>query len=129
MKILLDVIFFPNQKMNELAHALDVFDNTKQLGLYEEFIVDGSEHMDLENLCENICNSLEHKEGGSANVTFIAITEIDGVPNKIYPPYIKEGVSSISNGHHYGMFNELLEQLGYVVETDDRVRVTSAYRK
>ena len=60
------------------------------------------------------------------NVVFIGIREVDDKKTNEYLPFIKEGVQTISTGHQWGMFHNMLEQIGYKVETNEHMAVTNA---
>ena len=59
-------------------------------------------------------------------MVFFSVREIDGEKTNIIKPFIKEGVQSISTGHQWGMFNKMLQNIGYEVEHFEFMEVTSA---
>jgi hypothetical protein len=117
-KIILDVVH-GDAKMNAFMHAADVFEYGKQLGELQSFEVAGDP--DLDKLSENIKELFEKVD---RNVSFVGIRTIDGV--RVEPrPYIRPDTQSISDGHNFGLFKELLEALGYKVETTQYMQVTT----
>lgn len=108
--------------MNEFMHCGDVFESGKQLAIHDRFTVMGNDCVNLEKLCERIANAYE-QAGGYA--VFVGIRSIDdkSVDNS-YAWFMKD-VQSISMGKKWGLFKDILEQLGYKVETDEHMRVIS----
>jgi Fic family protein len=115
------VAVFAESSLNKLMHAADVFESFKQLGEFYTLEITGEP--DLDFLCENMRKTLE--ESGKS-VTFASIVKVDGVPTNKYPYYLKPGVASISNGHQWALFKDLLNQRGFDVETDNTMKVKSA---
>lgn len=122
MKIIIDAIV-GEKKRNDFMHACDVFESFKHLGEYMCLKATASEGFVPSEFIEKVKKQFE---SGDVNVIFISIKSIDGTLNKDYPPYIKPGVSSISNGHQFGLFDNMLKSLGYTVETDQSRKVLSA---
>lgn len=117
MKVIIDVIH-GDRKQNDFMHYCDVFENSKQLGKYESFVVEGEP--DLENLTINIKKSLE---AAGESVVFVSIRQVGPTLTNDYERYIMPGVSTISNGHKWGMFHKMLKDLGYEAETNQYMRV------
>lgn len=116
--IILDVIH-GDHKLNAFMHASDVFEDGKQLGEHMTFEVKGTP--DLDKLCVNMKELFEKAD---RNVSFVAIRTIDGV--RVEPKaYFRPNTQSISDGHRFGLFKEMLEQIGYKVETTKFMQVTS----
>ncbi|MEK6828901.1 MAG: hypothetical protein AABY15_02160 [Nanoarchaeota archaeon] len=122
IKVKVDVII-GDKMMNNFMHACDMFEDSKQLGKYEQMVVSGKPEMDLKNLSRNLKDALE-KSG--MNVVFVSVRQIGPTLTNDYDRYIMPGVSAITDGHKWGMFHKLLEGLGYEVETDNQMKVTSA---
>lgn len=116
--IILDVIH-GDHKLNAFMHASDVFEDGKQLGEHMTFEVKGTP--DLDKLCVNMKELFEKAD---RNVSFVAIRTIDGV--RVEPKaYFRLNTQSISDGQRFGLFKEMLEQIGYKVETTKFMQVTS----
>lgn len=124
MKVILDILVIPDKRIAEFMEYLDFFNSTKSLVAFTQYEVTGEP--DLSKLCENVKEAFEQAGG---MVTFASIRTVDGVFCNEYPNYIKEGISTISTGHKWGMFNEYLESIGYEVRHDSRMRVLSAKLK
>lgn len=120
MKIKIDIIY-GDAKHNHMMHAFDVFENSKQLATHDALIVEAKEGVKLHELTTNIKNSFE---ASGQNVIFVSIRQVGPTMTNDYDRYIKPGVSSLSNGHKWGLFKNNLESLGYKVETDKHMRVT-----
>lgn len=117
-KIIIDVVH-GDTKINAFMHAADVFESGKQLGEHQTIEVTGDP--DLEKLSLNLKETFEKAD---RNVSFIGIRTVDGV--RVEPrPYIRPNTQSISDGHNFGLFKNLLESLGYQVETTQYMHVTS----
>lgn len=110
-------------KINELMHAADLFEPGKILANHDQIIVEGKPN--LEKLCENLRAAWEEQGG---YVVFAGINSINGIKSKGHPVYFKEEVQSLSmvqnNDLGWGLFKEILEKLGYEVETDQTMHVT-----
>lgn len=116
--IILDVIH-GEDKLNKFMHACDMFEDGKQLGEHMRFEVKGNP--DLDKLSVNMKELFEKAD---RNVSFVGIRTIDGV--RVEPKaYFRPNTQSISDGHNFGLFKEMLEQLGYQVETTKFMQVTS----
>jgi hypothetical protein len=124
MKIRLDVIS-SDKRINDFMHAADVFEQGKQLGKYECMEVTGTAEINIFNLINVLKNALENCD---KNVVFIGIRSIDDLIFNFPAPYIMKDVQSISDGSKWGLFRDQLIRLGYEVETDQFMRVTSATR-
>ena len=126
MEITFDIVF--GEKMiNDIMHSCDVFEQSKEYAIHEQMsmeIKDGWE-INLENTIITLHNTLSKQ----FNIVFIGIREIDGQIFNFPPPHIKYGVSAISNGEKWGLFKDVLSSMGYIAETDECMKVTSAYRK
>lgn len=122
VKVILDVIAGDGMR-NKFMHYADMFEDSKQLGEYQQMTVSGKPEMDINNISRNMKDALE-KVG--MNVVFVSVRQVGPTLTNDYERYIKPGTSSISNGHKWGMFHELLKQLGYEVETNERMQVISA---
>lgn len=108
---------------NDMMHAADMFEKGKQLATHESLIVKGTP--DLSKLCKLIKDGWE-KAGGY--VVFVGIRTVNGKrPNNSYS-YFMEGVQSISMKQKnkplaWGLFKDILSQMGYEVETDESMKV------
>ena len=124
MKIRLDVIS-SDKKINDFMHAADVFEQGKQLGMYECMEITGTAEVNIFKIVNVLKDALEKC---NKNVVFIGIRSIDDLIFNFPGPYIMKDVQSISSGRKYGLFRDQLVGLGYEVETDEHMRVTSAIR-
>ena len=129
MKIRFDAIYGDKQ-INEFMHACDVFEKGKQLADYKPFTVilsfeKGRENPNDENIMK-IFDGFIQVTSKTYNLVFFAITIIDGKPTNRFKPYIKKDVQSITTGYDWGMFNKLLETIGYEVEHTQFMQVTDA---
>jgi hypothetical protein len=122
MKVIMDILAHSNN-MNTFMHLADVFEGFKQLADYQAIEVKGTDAMKVDQLTENMKNSLEQ---AGMNVVFVGIKLIDGILTDKYPPYIKKGVSQISFGNEWGMFTDILEQIDWIATTDENMQVISA---
>lgn len=107
--------------MNNFMHWGDVFEEGKQLAVHERFTVVGNDCVDLEKLCERIANAYE-QAGGYA--VFVGIRKIDNKRVDCSNAWFLKDVHSISMGNKWGLFKDILNHLGYIVETDENMRVT-----
>jgi hypothetical protein len=122
--IILDV--FGGDKMmknqNEFMHAGDVFEKGKELAQYFQIVITGNPN--LNKICFNLRDAY-HKADGY--VLFAAINSIDGKRTKDPKPYIKEGIQTLSIEQKgtlsWNLFKNILEQLGYNVETNQYMMV------
>lgn len=121
MKVVQVDIIHGDKVRDDFMHACDIFEKGKILADYESYEVSGEP--DLDKLTETMQKTFE--QAGRV-VAFVSIRTIDGVKNTKYPAYIKPEVQTISNGRSFGLFHKMLKQLGYTVETDEYVKVTSA---
>ncbi len=124
--ILLD-IFCRNkiqQFMNRFLHAGDLFEAGKEFAFHKTIEITGDGNLD--KLPEITKMALEQT---GEEVIFIAIRSIDGKRCKNPRAIFKEGIQSIStiqkDKSGWGLFKTFLETLGYKVETDKHMRVTS----
>lgn len=108
--------------MNEFMHCGDVFEKGKQLAIHDRFIVTGNDSIDLEKLCERVANAYE-QAGGYA--VFVGIRSIDNKPVGNSHAWFMKDVQSISIGTKWGLFKDILNQLGYKAETDEHMKVVS----
>ena len=129
MKIILDVLAGDRQ-VNHLMHCADVFEDGKQLADYDQIEVDIALDIPKDMSASEFQDKMKlaHEKSGK-NVVFMSIIKLDGVPTNEYPPYIMEGVQTISSGKKWGLFKDVLENFGYEVEHTDRMIVTSAKLK
>lgn len=123
MKIDIDVIHGEKQ-INEFMHICDVFEQSKQFGEYECYTVTGS-NINISKLIMNFKNTFE-KAG--RNVIFIGINNIDGKIFNFPKPYIRPGISMISDGHQWYLLKDLLNLIGYKTEIDKNMRIIKATR-
>jgi len=128
MKIIFDLIAGDDQ-LNGFMHACDVFEAGKHLGDHIQFVADfeqkKEEDIDIPRVIEGMKDAVR-KGDQKSNVIFLSVRQIDGVKTNKYPPYIKEGVQSISDGEKWGMFHEMLDRIGYDVEHTQFMQVTEA---
>jgi hypothetical protein len=121
--IILDVIC--GDKMmklqNNFMHACDVFEKGKHLGQHLQLEATGNPNM--EKLCENVKNAYEQASEGY--VLFIAIRTIDGERCKEPQAIFNKGIQTISDGSNFGLFKNILKQLGYEAETNEYMMVES----
>lgn len=123
MEITFDV-FSGNKLTNELMHSADIFDSSKQLATYRKIkFIDDKKALTLDKWLVLFKEILEKAD---ENVIFLSIREIDGQPNNEFQPYILENINSLSTGHKFGVFEDMLDRIGYDVESDERRRVKSA---
>ncbi|MDD5649080.1 MAG: hypothetical protein PHF86_01495 [Candidatus Nanoarchaeia archaeon] len=106
---------------NNFMHAGDVFEKGKHLARLYQIKVTGDP--DLDKLCENIKNVYEKASEGY--VLFVAIRNIDEIRCKKPRVFLKEGIHSISNGHEWGLFRNILLDMGYKPKTNEHMIVES----
>jgi regulator of RNase E activity RraA len=110
---------------NDFMHASDVFERGKQLVKYFQMEIRGDP--DMQKLCENAKNAFE--KGTEGYVVFIAIRDVDGVRCDNPRAVFKEGVQTLSmerdSGLKWGLFKDILGQLGYKTETNEFMMVQS----
>ena len=129
MKIAFDC-FYGDKKLNQFMHACDVFETGKQLAQFKPFettltLEEGKETLSDEEI-EKVYNLLWEQTGKEYNLVFLAIRSVDDVKTNRFKPFIKEGVQTLSDGKGWGMFNEMLERIGYDVEVSQFMQVTEA---
>lgn len=112
--------------MNDMMHAFDVFEPGKQYVDYTMYPLETSDTSMLEWFCEKFARAME-ASGGYA--VFVGIRSIAGeVPQKPHV-WFMDGIHSLSmtqeGKHGWGLFKDVLAQLGYKATTDSRMRVTS----
>jgi hypothetical protein len=107
---------------NDFMHAGDVFEKGKQLAKFFQAEIKGDPNLDM--VCENFKNAMDRAGGYSV---FVAIRSVDGERCTEPRAYIMEGVQTISmeqNGSlGWGLFKDMLETLGYTVETNEHMVV------
>lgn len=118
-EIILDVIH-GDAKKNNFMHWADMFESGKQLGKHEQYVITGTP--DLKKVALIFKDALE-KSG--RNVSFVGIRSINNKQPKSPEAYFRPDTQSISDGHNWGLFKNLLEGLGYEVETSQYMHVTS----
>lgn len=123
-------MFYGDKMQNDFMHACDVFERGKQLGTFSPFSMEltievGKEEKVRENI-QKIFDHFVEATKEKYNLIFVSIRKIDGEPTNEFQPYLKEGVQTISNGHGYGMFHEMLKKIGYEVEHSQYMEVTEA---
>ena len=108
---------------NEFMHAADVFEKSKHMASYKQMDVttQNLEHT-LSTIHGNLKSAIESKDG---YIVFIAIKEVNGEPYKDDNIIFTSGVRIISTGSKWFVFKDVLEQLGYSVETDKTMVVTN----
>lgn len=124
-KVVIDTIT-GDSMINEFMHAADVFENGKQIGFYEQVVITGETEVKIESLVDILKSAFEKVK---KNVVFISIREINKKPVFNYKPYIRPNTQSISTGREWGMLKNILETIGYEVETDQYMNVKSAKLK
>jgi hypothetical protein len=129
MKLLLDV-FAGDRQVNHLMHCADVFEAGKQLADYNQIEIDIALDIPKDISASDFLGKLKlaYEQAGK-NVVFMNIIQTDGVKTNEFLPYMMEGVQTISTGNKFGMFHKILTQLGYEVETNERMMVTAAKLK
>lgn len=121
MKVKVDIIHGDKQK-NEFMHACDMYEPSKQLGEYEQVVVEGSEDMNLEELTTNIKNAYDQS---GRSVVFVSVRQVGPTLTNDYDRYIMPNISAITSGKKWGLFKSVLEQIGYEVETNEHMQVES----
>lgn len=116
-------IFHSPSLLDKFMHAVDCFESGKRLAVFERMTVTGDP--DLTKLCENIKNALEQVK---RELLFIAINSIDGVRSKEPYAYIRPKIQTLSmyqNGNlGFGLFKDILGQLGHKAKTNETMEVT-----
>ena len=86
MEIVLDIIH-GDSKINDFMHVADVFEESKQIGMHEQYKISGTP--DIQKIVSIIKEGFE-KSG--RNVSFVAIRSIDGevfhFPSRISNPVL-----------------------------------------
>jgi hypothetical protein len=122
MKIIVEILY-GDRKINQFMHSADIFEPGKQLVTnHENYTITGTD-IKLPLLCENVAKAFE--KGGDKNVVFVAIKSINDKRVKDAMPYFKPETQSISNGKTWGLFKDVLMQMGYEVETSQHMHVTN----
>lgn len=118
-------VFEGDGHQNYILHAADMFEEGKELANYQQFQIDVEVDGDPDYnfLIQNMKDSFE---SSNRNVVFVSIRSINGKLVNNYPPYIKKGVKSISNGRRFDLFNILLAEVGYKVDVNDDLSVENA---
>ena len=134
MKIKLNIdIISAYRIQNEFMHFCDVFEKGKQLGEHERLnlIITYKKNMKVENrTSKDYFNKLiidlknAFSKAGAKNIVFLNIISINNKTVDFLKPYILPDVQTISNGHQFVMFHQLLEQIGYEVKTNKYMAVT-----
>ena len=101
-------------------HAGDVFEQGKQLGELETWELEGENIL----VFEVLKSFLKAYEENKKQVVFLGLRSMDDKPVENFEHYFMKGVQTISNGHKFGLFRDLLKGLGYHVEVDENMRVT-----
>lgn len=122
--------WFINDKpaIDELMHAFDVFEAGKRVAVYSETTISfkAPADYDFNRLVDGIIE--QGKKNNKMAVIFVAIKAINGkLPEKDFIRF-QSGVQSISDGLKWGVFANMLGQLGYDVETDEHMHVTKVGR-
>lgn len=130
--ILLD-LFCRNEfsgKINLFMHYADTFETGKELVEFKQIIVTGDPNLDnLTNLIKETFEKVKY------DVIFIAINSINGERCSNPRAIIKDGVQTLSmdqdgNGKlSWGLFKDILNQLGYYAKTDKHMHVKSVSYK
>lgn len=120
MKVILD-IFEGDATLNSFMHSCDVFKKGKQLANGCQLEIEGEPNVD--KLTDTIKSAFEQNK---RNVVFISVREVDGKLVNHYPQYLKSGVQTISDGQKFGLFKDMLAQIGYEVKTNKHVVVEEA---
>jgi len=113
------------KRENDLLHSLDMFEEGKMRVAYFpcELEINGIPEGDV---CETI-EELHRERGGY--VVFVGIREIAG--NKPPQPlnWFMGGIQSVSmtqkGKHGWSLFSDILKQLGYSPEVDEKMRVVA----
>lgn len=112
-----------DKMMNHFMHAADMFEDFKQLGKYSQIVLPvGSDGPAIQKLTTAIT---KHITDSKMNPIFVSIRQVGPLLTNDFERYIKPGISVISDGHKWGMFHQILKDLGYKVETDEHMRVLS----
>jgi hypothetical protein len=119
MKLIIDAII-GDKFINDFMHSGDVFEQGKQLGKLETWELEGENILVFEVLKPFLKAYKEDKK----HVIFLGLRSMDGKPVENFEHYFMKGVQTISNGHKFGLFRDLLKGLGYQVEVDENMRVT-----
>lgn len=122
MQIEFDILH-GNKKLNHALHAWDLFEEGKQLFQFKRLQVTCDKTVDeLPDLITKLKETISQEE----NVIFISIRSVDRKINSTIPPYIQQGVQTVSDGGKFDLFKNILEQLGYTVTTNEFVMVLTA---
>lgn len=112
--------------MDEFMHAADMIEPGKKYVCYEQYSIECSEISMLEDFCGKFARA--HNDAGG-HAVFVGIRSIDGKKPEKPLVWFAEGVHSLSmlqdGKHGWGLFKDILTQLGYEATTDDRMRVIS----
>jgi hypothetical protein len=122
-KIVIEVdAIFGDKNLNEFMHAVDMFEEGKQLAEYCPLVITANSEVNLENVVENMRKSLD---SAGMNVVFVALKSVDGNKSEDIKAFIKPNVQTLSSGKKFGLFKDHLERIGYQVETDKYMHVLS----
>jgi hypothetical protein len=134
-RLVMDVLFRNKHQdgVDRLMHATDVFERGKQFAQYEclEFEINeipetGEKGQTLQNLFNLMKKGFEENEG--YKIIFMGVRIYgDGRPKEITPVFRKDiqSLSMIQNGKlGWSLFKDVLEHLGWEVETDDKMHLT-----
>jgi len=129
-KIILFVIA-GDRRLNRFMEAADLFEAGKVLGQIEEVVVSYKEGAAVTaEIAEKLVMALGKAEQSDFIVSFVHFDRIvEG--NKItynggkVKPYWNKAVRIISTGQKWFMLHEFIKRLGFKVETDEHMYITS----
>lgn len=129
MPIIVFDIIHGSRIQNDFMHAGDVYEKGKQLGNYEPYRLKYAGAPTDDNLISLQKLLKDAFEAVGQHIIFLSIIH-DGIKyiNHI-PPYIKPDVQTISTGHHWILFRDMLTSLGYEVTTTEYMQVLTAKHK
>ena len=115
--------------MDKLMHGCDIFDKNKRLAIVIGIKAYGRGEVTdvvLNHIISSTVKTINDKGG---KVYFCGANSVDGV-RKINPPiYFEKGISQLSmvakSGLGWGLFKDILIELGYSPKTDKNMVVTS----
>lgn len=119
-KVEVDIIH-GNRWMDNFMHAADAFDKGRFLGNYENLIVEVADDCNVFTLAKDIADM--YSSAGQL-VSFVGLKTIAGNHITHGTHYFKEGLQTISTGRQWGMACDMITQLGYIVETNERRIIT-----
>lgn len=136
-KVEIEIDFLGGDKnlklMNDMMHAVNMFEKGKQLAIHNRFSITGEikqnlfgpEDPELNEICAKIANAFVKSDGYAV---FVGIRSVNGKrvePRAWFMPEI-QSISMHQNGElGWALFKDILSHLEYTVQTDQQMRVIS----